>query len=373
VWAEPARGLGARQLTGRQVIEVVLQRKVIDHVIWARRCGACRKRILPRLESREIGVQGKRRFGVSVQALVATLHIGCRVPMRVMGQLMWELFGLRVSDGEVVKLLDGVKRAGEPEIARLRESVRHAAAVCADETGWREDGENGYLWGFFTEPERYFEYRKSRAALVPEEILGEDFGGVVTCDFYAGYNQVGVLQRCWFHLLKDAREVAELNVDRPEVVGWVESLQALYQEAKAVASACLELPANCRARRRQRRRLERAAAALARPYAKAPDAPQRVLLQRILKSVSRRIRDRSCGVCDQQPGGAQPAAGGDRAQDLRRHPLPQRLRHPDGADESAGHLGRTRHRATTGLPGTAPAHPRALTSTTAPQNHSHQE
>ena len=63
----------------RQVIEVVLQRRVVDHVIWARRCGVCRKRILPKPEPSEIGAQGKRRFGVSVQALVASLHIGCRV------------------------------------------------------------------------------------------------------------------------------------------------------------------------------------------------------------------------------------------------------------------------------------------------------
>jgi len=267
----------------RQVIEVVFQTRVVEHVLVARRCGVCRKRWLPKLEARELGVQGQRRFGASVQSLVATLHIGCRVPMRMIGKLMWELFELRVSDGEVVKLLDGLKGAGEPEISRLQEGVRSAEAVCADETGWRQDGENGYLWGFFTAGARFFEYRKSRSAQVPKEILGEDFGGVVTCDFYAAYNWLGLLQRCWFHLLKDAKELAELNADRPEVVGWVESLQALYQEAKAVASACTELPADCRVRRKERRRLEKLAAQLARPYAKHPDAPQRVLAHRILK------------------------------------------------------------------------------------------
>jgi hypothetical protein len=265
------------------VIEVVLQRRVIDHVMWARRCGVCRKRIVPKPESREIGAQGKRRFGVSVQGLVATLHIGCRVPMRMIGRLMREMCGLHISNGEVVKLLDGVREAGEPGLEQLLGEIRASSSVCADETGWRQNGENGYLWGFFTEGERYFEYRRTRAELVPEEILGEDFAGVVTCDFYAGYNKVGVLQRCWFHLLKDARELAEINADRPEVGEWVEALQALYEEAKACGLALGELPANGRARRTERRRLERAAAALVRPYAKQPDAPQRVLAHRILK------------------------------------------------------------------------------------------
>ena len=267
----------------RQVIEVSFQKRVIEHVLMARRCGICQKRWLPKLESSEIGVQGQRRFGASVQALVALLNIGCRGTVRTIRKMLWELGELSVSNGEIVKLLDGVKAAGAPELERLREKVRSAPAVCADETGWRQNGENGYLWGFFTPEERWFEYRKSRAGLVPEEILGEDFGGVVTCDFYAGYNKIGVLQRCWPHLLRDAKELAELNADRPEVVRWRQALLALYLEAKASCIALGELPANSRPRQQERRRLEKLAAKLAKPYANDPDAPQRVLCQRIMK------------------------------------------------------------------------------------------
>ena len=86
---------------------------------------------------------------------------------------------------------------------------------------------------------------------MPREVLGEEFGGTVTCDFpgrcspsprararagYGGYNKLGVLQRCWAHLLQDAKELAELNADRPEVVAWESAsggLKALYQAAKA--------------------------------------------------------------------------------------------------------------------------------------------
>jgi hypothetical protein len=265
------------------VIEVVVERRVIDHVIWARRCGVCGKRWLPKPKAGEIGAQGKRRFGASVQSLVATLHIGCRMPVRMIGRLMEQMCGLHISGGEVVKLLDGLREAGEPELERLRGQVRSAPAVCGDETGWRENGSNGYLWGFFTEGERLFEYHKTRAGLVPEQVLGEDFAGVVTCDFYGGYNRLGILQRCWVHLLRDADELAELNADRPGVARWTQLLRALYREAKAASLACGALPANSSARRKQRRALEKLAAKLARPYANDPQAPQRVLAGRILK------------------------------------------------------------------------------------------
>jgi len=261
----------------RQVIEVMFQTRVVEHVLMARRCGVCRKRWLPKVQASEFGVQGKRRLGVSVQALVALLNIGCRIPVRMIRTLLWELGELSLSGGEIVKLLDGVKEAGEPELERLREQLRSAPAVCADETGWREDGENGYLWGFFTEQERYFEYRKSRSAQVPKEILGEEFGGTVTCDFYAGYNKLGVLQRCWPHLLRDAKELAEMNADGPEVGVWVEALRELYREAKEFSHP------NPRRRQKERRRFEKLAAKLAKPYINDPDAPQRVLAQRIIK------------------------------------------------------------------------------------------
>ena len=268
----------------RQVIQILPpQVRVIDHVIMARRCGVCGRRWLPKLTAEMIEAQGQRRFGVSVQALVATLHIGCRIPMRMIRRMLRELCGLRISEGEVVELLEGTKAAGKEAIAQLLEAVRASPAVCGDETGWRQEGENGYLWTFATPTIRYFLYRKSRSGQVPKEVLGEEFKGVVACDFYAGYNKLGVLQRCWFHLLKDARGLAELNADRPELVAWVEALRHLYEEAKATASACAELPADHRVRHKERRRLEKLAVQLARPYAKDSEAPQRLLAQRIMK------------------------------------------------------------------------------------------
>ncbi len=274
-----------RKLTGgwehrrRQVLEIELPRvRIIDHVVLARRCGVCGKRWLPPLPAAVVGAAGRRRMGASVQSLVALLHITYRVPLRRIRQLLQELWGLQISNGEIVKLLEATATASRREVHALLEQVRGSPAVCADETGWRQDGENGYLWTFATPTVRYFVYDRSRAGAVPKEVLGEEFAGVVVSDFYAGYNKLeGVHQRCWVHLLRDLKTLAELNADRPEVVAWVEAVAALYHAAKAVS------PLPPRLRRAARRRLERQAAALARPYAKQPAAPQRVLAQRILK------------------------------------------------------------------------------------------
>ena len=85
-----------------------------------------------------------------LQAPVTMLNVGCRMPIDIIRRLLRELFGLGISKGEVVELLDGTKVAGREELARLHNEVRGSPAVCADKTGWHQDGDNGYLWGFFT-------------------------------------------------------------------------------------------------------------------------------------------------------------------------------------------------------------------------------
>ena len=263
----------------RQVIELTLpQVRVVEHVVMARWCGVCGQRCLPQLSQQELGAQGQRRFGVNLQSLVATLHITGRIPIKLLRRILRELCGVHLSQGEVVALLDGVAKAGKAEVTRLHNAVRGAPAVCADETGWREDGENGYLWTFTTPTVRYFLYHKSRAGAVPREVLGEEFAGVTVSDFYGGYNRLaGTHQRCWAHLLRDLKTLAELNADRAEVGYWVEEVVALYRAAKAFSHP------QARVRQREQRRCQQAIAALAQPYAQDTAAPQRVLAQRIIR------------------------------------------------------------------------------------------
>ena len=261
----------------RQVMEVVIQRRVVDHVLWAGQWGVCRQRWVPKLTPEVLGVQGKRRFGVSVQSLVALLRGRYRVPVKEIRRLLWEVCELHVSDGEMVALSAGVVAAGAAELARLREAGRGSPVVCADETGWREDGKNGFLWTFATPTLRYFEYHPTRSGKVAQEVRGEDFGGTVWCDCYGGYNRFSRKQRCWSHLWRDLRALKGEQAGCPEVLAWVEAIHALYEEAKAFSSAH---PLRCQEKRRD---LEVRLDALVRLVAQQKGAPHRVLAERLRK------------------------------------------------------------------------------------------
>jgi transposase len=247
---------GRRVIKTRQVIELPpVQAKVIEHVLVERCCPNCRKRWAPQLGLSSLAV-GKRRFGISVQAEVALLREQCRLPLRVIQVYLHHRFGLRISVGQLVALVEAVARRGKAIVEGFKQQIRGSPVVNGDETAWREDGQNGYVWSFSTDKLRYFLYHKTRSATVVKEVLGEQFDGVVVSDFYAAYNaHLGMHQRCWVHLLRDIHELKEKHKQDRELRRWAQAVKAIYEEAKAYKGASARLgPVEQKAERVKRQR-----------------------------------------------------------------------------------------------------------------------
>jgi transposase len=82
--------------------------------------------------------------------------------------------------------------------------------VHADETGWRTNGKNGYLWTLSTADHTLYHVDGSRGAKVIAELLGQAFGHggqTLVSDFYGVYDQFdGSQQKCLTHLLRELRD-----------------------------------------------------------------------------------------------------------------------------------------------------------------------
>ena len=73
----------------------------------------------------------------------------------------------------------------------------------ADETGWRVNGQDHWLWVFTNKDAAFYQIDKSRGSKVVRDVLGERYRGVLISNFYATYNQLQARskQRCLGHLL----------------------------------------------------------------------------------------------------------------------------------------------------------------------------
>jgi transposase len=177
---------------------------------------------------------GQHRVDAHGMSLIAYWHTVCRIPLRLIQQLLQRVYACPLSLGGLRYILDAVAAQGQADYERLRDAIRGSPVGHQDETGWREDGKNGYVWTAVTDAVRYFERHGTRSGTVPKALLGDDFCGVVVCDGYIGYDGLACqLQRCWVHLLRHGHEITTRHSDAATAHAWVAGLRAIYDAATA--------------------------------------------------------------------------------------------------------------------------------------------
>ena len=129
--------------------------EVTEHVYMARICPGCRRRCLPptQLDGVVMGQQLPRRQSDQPDC---QLREEARLPIGVIRKYLRIVHGLHVSKGAIVDAVHRTAQQGQAKVASILAQIRASPVVHADETGWREDGHNGYVWTFSTPDARYF-------------------------------------------------------------------------------------------------------------------------------------------------------------------------------------------------------------------------
>ena len=259
----------------REVIELPqVPVQVTEHAYIARTCPHCQRRCVP-ASSLEGVVLGQQRLGINLVSLIAALREEARLPLRTIQWYLDTVHGLRLSLGAIVDATRKVAGRAQGVMTDIVARIRGSPMVHADETGWREDGHNGYVWTFSTPTERYF-LRRGRSKAVVDEALGDEFAGVLVSDFYAAYHHYdGPKQRCWAHLLRDIHDLRVLYDDDLQLAQWVNAVHDVYAKAKAFTHPSEQQ------RRTAQLALERRLLVLCRPYLDDPSAAQTRLCRRI--------------------------------------------------------------------------------------------
>jgi transposase len=221
----------------RQVIDLPAPQavEVTEHVVIKRQCPRCRGWKSPKLDLRG-QVLGQGRVGVRLASLIGYLRTTLRLPYALIQSYLQSMHQVWLSIGELVEVLHHLVEVVQPALEQLRSAVRGSALLNADESGWREEGHNGYVWAFSTPGEqgvRYYEYDRHRDQGVVQRVLGEEFQGVLSTDFYSAYNVYrGRHQRCWVHLLRDLHTLKEEQAQNAEIVLWAQAVRSLYEQAQ---------------------------------------------------------------------------------------------------------------------------------------------
>ena len=197
-------------------------------------CSACRRRIQGRhaLQTSDALGAARAQLGPGVVALVVELHTHGGLPLAKVADLLQTRFGLHVTPGGLAHLLHRAARDARPAYEELREQVRNAPVVTADETGWRVGALGHWLWAAVTPTTTVYAICPGRGFDDAQTVLGADFDGVLVRDGWVVYRRYthGEHQSCLQHLL---RRCEHLHEDHPHS-GWAGQVQDTLQAGLAL-------------------------------------------------------------------------------------------------------------------------------------------
>jgi len=146
------------------------------------------------------------RIGTKVMGYILYARFRLRLPMEKIKESLLDLYDFHISEGEIVEKLKDAEVLFGKEYEAISVMIQEASVVYADETGWRMDGKNWWLWVFTTGTGTKYVIEDTRGKGVAEKALGGKEDRVIISDGYAGYQNLhGDKQQCWVHLLRVAK------------------------------------------------------------------------------------------------------------------------------------------------------------------------
>jgi transposase len=188
------------------------------------RCPSCHKEVAA--SNPNIPVEG--RFGNNVIAQTTLLKYEDRLPHRKIQNALRRLHGLNICPATILDLTRRAADAVQPQYEAILDRIRDAPILYVDETSIHVQGKKHWIWAFTTPSETFVVIRKSRGTKVLLEVLTRRFEGIIVCDGWKPYAKFTKrLQRCWAHLLRESRDLAD-KIE--EAVPVHEALKDLYEE-----------------------------------------------------------------------------------------------------------------------------------------------
>lgn len=190
------------------------------------KCGHC-------WESKPVEVPDKGLFGKNAQAHITLLKFDDRLPLRKVISALHRQFGLTLTSKAIYDITKRVADKATPEYQEIRRRIRRAKYLHIDETKIKIQGVWYYIWIFRSSRYIFFAIRKERNKNVLDEILGYHYNGFIICDGLSAYEEyTKYLQRCWAHILRETKEMAELYDDAKPLHQWMKDL---FEVVKSVS------------------------------------------------------------------------------------------------------------------------------------------
>jgi len=155
-------------------------------------------------------------IGPRLTAVIAYMKGACHCSFSTIRKFLRDVVGVTVSRGQLSKLIQKASAAFEQAYTELLEQLPSEARLNIDETGHKENKKRFWTWCFRAETYTLFKIADSRGSKVLIDVLGEDFAGVIGCDYFSAYRKYMkdfdiLIQFCIAHLIRELKYLAGLS------------------------------------------------------------------------------------------------------------------------------------------------------------------
>ena len=161
------------------------------------------------------------------------------------------------SRSTVLKMIKRISKALGPAYKQLKKDLLREANIHGDETSWRVDGVNHWLWEFIGKWVAYYVIDPSRGSAVPVRVLG-DYGGNITSDSWSPWNRVGKThQKCHVHYERWIAERLEYGRPGKQFKRFASTLKRILRDSRRYAELRMSAAAKAKCVGRLEGRVER--------------------------------------------------------------------------------------------------------------------
>jgi transposase len=200
-----------------------------SHPGWCPRCRQVHYAPLPAV------VAGGGLAGPRLTTLIAYLKGACHASYSTVRKFLRDVVQVTLSRGQLAKIVGKVSQALDGPYQELLDRLPAQARLNVDETGHPDQGERWWTWCFRAGLYTLFKIDPTRSGDVLLEVLGDEFNGVLGCDYFSAYRRYlrecgAVVQFCLAHLIRDVKFLTTLPDARDRAYGerLREALRALF-------------------------------------------------------------------------------------------------------------------------------------------------
>lgn len=172
--------------------------------------------------------QGSAGCHLGKQATATALLLNHRYGMskRKVAELFTEQFDLPLSIGGLIQMQHRLAEGFTPEYEGLAQQAQDSDVLHSDETSWYVGEPKHWLWAFTNPDLTYYRVEEKRNREVVEQVIGDDYQGVLVSDCLVIYDDVCDKQhKCYAHHLKAIRQAWQSEPKSTYLLAWKQLLQ----------------------------------------------------------------------------------------------------------------------------------------------------